>query len=66
MDWGQSVVFLDNTERWKKDRRMLHESLHKGVMRQHHVGQEKHVQALLARLLDTSPTLETFNDDVSL
>ncbi|EUC65968.1 cytochrome P450 family protein, partial [Rhizoctonia solani AG-3 Rhs1AP] len=60
MDWGQGVVFLDNSGRWRRDRRMLHEALHKGVVPRYYPAQEKQIQALVGRLLNTPSTLEAF------
>lgn len=66
MDWGGSVIFLDADDRWRRGRRMLHEALHKGVLHQYYPGQEKQIQILLSRLLDLSPTLQTFTDELHL
>lgn len=65
MDWGKSISFLEMGERWRHGRRMLHEALHKGVMHQYHPNQEKHIQILLSRLLDSPPTLEKFRDELN-
>lgn len=65
-DWGQSVAFLDNGDRWRRDRRMLHESLHKGAIPNYYAGQEKLVHDLLERLLGTPSTLEGFEEQVGL
>ncbi|CUA71919.1 O-methylsterigmatocystin oxidoreductase [Rhizoctonia solani] len=60
MDWGQGIVFLNNGDRWRRDRRMLHEALHKGVVPRYYPAQEKQIQALVGRLLNTPSTLEVF------
>ncbi|KAF8602800.1 cytochrome P450 [Ceratobasidium sp. AG-I] len=62
MDWGGSIGFLSG-ERWKRGRRMLHDSLNRGIMPHYHPDQEKRVQIFLSRLLDTSPTFETIMDE---
>lgn len=62
LDWGQSVAYLDYNDRWKRDRRMLHESLHKGALPQYYPGQEKQVHALLGRLVDAPSTLGEFKE----
>ncbi|KAH7318825.1 cytochrome P450 [Rhizoctonia solani] len=62
MDWGQGIVFLNNNDRWRRDRRMLHEALHKGVVPRYYPAQEKQVQVLVRRLLNTPPTLDTPGD----
>jgi cytochrome P450 len=66
MDWGQGVVFLNNNDRWRRDRRMLHDAMHKGAVPRHHPGQEKQVHALIGRLLNTPSTLEAFVEEISL
>lgn len=62
MDWGGSIVFLSG-ERWKRGRRMLHDSLSKSAMPRHHPSQEKRVQLFLSRLLNVSCTFETLVDE---
>ncbi|KAG9124232.1 hypothetical protein FRC07_012323 [Ceratobasidium sp. 392] len=63
MDWGEAVVFMDNNDRWKRDRRMLHESLNKGVVSQYHDGQTKQIRAFLNRMLDEPPSFELFDKE---
>ncbi|KDN41204.1 hypothetical protein RSAG8_07618, partial [Rhizoctonia solani AG-8 WAC10335] len=60
MDWGQGIVFLNKSDRWRRDRRMLHEALHRGVVPRYHPAQEKQIQALVGRLLNTPSTLDAF------
>ncbi|KAG9099261.1 hypothetical protein FRC06_005458 [Ceratobasidium sp. 370] len=64
LDWGAGIVFINNNDRWRRDRRMLHESLHKGVVPQYHDGQTKQIRAFLNQILDTSPSFETFYDEL--
>ncbi|KAG8737391.1 hypothetical protein FRC10_008269 [Ceratobasidium sp. 414] len=64
LDWGDGIVFMSNNDRWRRDRRMLHESLHKGVVSQYHDGQTKQIRAFLNQILDTSPSFETFYDEL--
>lgn len=65
MDWGGSMIFNDADERWRRSRRMLHDSLHKGVIHQYYPNQEKQIQILLSRLLDSSPTFKTFLEELN-
>ncbi|CAE6469330.1 unnamed protein product [Rhizoctonia solani] len=64
MDWGQGIAFLNNNDRWRRDRRMLHEALHKGVVPRYYPAQEKQIQALVGRLLNTPSTLEAFTQEL--
>ncbi|CAE7100556.1 unnamed protein product [Rhizoctonia solani] len=64
MDWGQGIVFMNNSDRWRRDRRMLHEALHKGVVPRYHPSQEKQIQALVGRLLNIPSTLEAFTREL--
>lgn len=66
MDWGQGIAFLNNNDRWRRDRRMLHEAMHKGMMPNYHHGQEQQIHALVKRLLDTPSELEEFAEEVNL
>ncbi|KAB5592112.1 adenylate kinase [Ceratobasidium theobromae] len=65
MDWGQGIAFLNNNDRWRRDRRMLHEAMHKGMMPNYHHGQEQQIHALVKRLLDTPSELEEFAEEVN-
>ncbi|QRW15419.1 cytochrome P450 family protein [Ceratobasidium sp. AG-Ba] len=64
LDWSEGVTFMNNNERWRRDRRMLHESLHKGVVSQYYEGQTRQIQALVGRILDKPLTFETFFEEV--
>nr|AVZ23839.1 cytochrome P450 [Thanatephorus cucumeris]QDJ74245.1 cytochrome P450-5 [Thanatephorus cucumeris] len=64
MDWGQGVSFLNNNDRWRRDRRMLHKTLHKGAVPRYYPAQEKQIRALVGRLLNTPSTLEAFNQEL--
>lgn len=57
---------LNADEKWRRGRRMLHDSLNKGVLPQYYPGQEKRIQILLSRLLDSPPTFERLNEELVL
>ncbi|KAF8602798.1 cytochrome P450 [Ceratobasidium sp. AG-I] len=58
------IPVLSDVEFWKQGRRMLHSSLHKGVLPQYHPNQERLIQILLSRLLDSPPTFETLQEEL--
>lgn len=66
LDWGESITLQNTDERWKWGRRMLHESLNKGVLPQYHPRQERQVQILLLRLIETPATFESLQDELVL